>query len=156
MRAVSRDIVVRYVRTIEDQINASLTRERVLAALSGGFAGLALLLSAIGLYGVMSYSVTRRSREIGIRLALGAARARVLRQVLRQSLGVSLAGVIAGLAAAYLATTTLTTFLFNLSPRDPTTFASVCLILLLVSFVSGFLPARRAAMLDPVAAIRSE
>ena len=128
----------------------------MLAALSGGFAGLAVLLSAIGLYGVMSYSVTRRSREIGIRLALGAARARVVRQVLRQSLGVSLVGIVAGLAAAYLATTTLTTFLFDLSPRDPATFASVCLILLLISFVSGFLPARRASMLDPVAAIRSE
>jgi predicted permease len=156
VRAVSRDIVVRYVRSIEDQINASLTRERVLAALSGGFAGLAVLLSAIGLYGVMSYSVTRRSREIGIRLALGAARARVLRQVLRQSLAVSLAGMVAGLASAYLATTTLTTFLFDLSPRDPATFASVCLVLLLISFVSGFLPARRAATLDPVAAIRRE
>ena len=156
VREVSRDIVVRYVRTIDQQIDASLTRERVLAALSGGFAGLAVLLSAIGLYGVMSYSVTRRSREIGIRLALGSAPARVLGQVLRQSLLVSIAGIGIGLAGAYAATRLLTSFLFDLSPRDPVTFAAVCLVLLAISLFAGFLPARRAAGLDPLVAIRRE
>jgi predicted permease len=156
VREASRDIVVRYVRTIDRQIDASLTRERVLAALSGGFAGLAVVLSAIGLYGVMSYSVTRRSREIGIRLALGSARGRVLGQVLRQSLLVSIAGIGIGLAGAYGATRLLTSFLFDLSPRDPVTFVVVCLILLVISLVAGFLPARRAAGLDPLVAIRRD
>jgi predicted lysophospholipase L1 biosynthesis ABC-type transport system permease subunit len=156
VREASRDIVVRYVRTIDRQIDASLTRERVLAALSGGFAGLAVVLSAIGLYGVMSYSVTRRSREIGIRLALGSARGRVLGQVLQQSLLVSIAGIGIGLAGAYGATRLLTSFLFDLSPRDPVTFVVVCLILLVISLVAGFLPARRAAGLDPLVAIRRD
>ena len=156
VRSVSRDVVIRYVRTIDQQINASLMRERVLASLSAGFALLALVLSAIGLYGVMSYSVTRRSREIGIRMALGAARGRVLRQVLSQTFAIAAAGTIAGIIAALMATKTLTTFLFGLSERDPLTLAGVALALLVISMIAGLLPARRAATLDPVQAIRTE
>jgi ABC-type antimicrobial peptide transport system permease subunit len=156
VRAVSKDVVIRYVRTIEEQINASLVRERLLATLSSGFALLALVLSAVGLYGVMSYSVTRRSREIGIRMALGAARARVLWQVLQQTAAMSIAGVALGIAAAFVATKTLTTFLFGLSPRDPVTLAGVCLVLFVTSLLAGWLPARRAAGLDPLRAIRTE
>jgi putative ABC transport system permease protein len=156
VRGVSRDVVIRYVRTIDQQINASLMRERVLASLSAGFALLALVLSAIGLYGVMSYSVTRRSREIGIRMALGAARGRVLRQVLSQTFAIAAAGTIAGILAALMATKTLSTFLFGLSERDPLTLAGVALALLVISMIAGLLPARRAATLDPVRAIRTE
>jgi predicted lysophospholipase L1 biosynthesis ABC-type transport system permease subunit len=156
VRATSKDVVIRYVRTIDQQINASLVRERLLATLSSGFAALALILSAVGLYGVMSYSVTRRSREIGIRMALGAARARVLWQVLRQTAVMSTIGVAIGIVTALVATNTLTTFLFGLSPHDPLTLAAVSIALMLTSLVAGWLPARRAAHLDPARAIRTE
>jgi ABC-type antimicrobial peptide transport system permease subunit len=156
VRGVSKDVVIRYVRTIDQQIDASLVRERLLATLSTGFALLALVLSAVGLYGVMSYSVTRRAREIGIRMALGAARARVLWQVLQQTAALSLAGVALGILAALAATQTLTTFLFGLSPRDPVTLAAVAVVLFVTSLVAGWLPARRAAHLDPMRVIRTE
>jgi predicted permease len=156
VRAVSQHVVLRYVRTMDQQIDASLVRERLLALLSSGFALLALVLSAIGLYGVMSYNVSRRVREIGIRMALGAARASVLWHVMRQAMMVSLAGVIVGVISALLTTRTLATFLFGLSARDPLTLAGVCVLLLGTSLVAGFVPARRAATLDPVRAIRTE
>jgi len=156
VRTVSKDVVIRYVRSIDEQIDASLVRERLLAMLSSSFAGLALLLSAIGLYGVMSYSVTRRTREIGIRMALGATRSRVLSAVLTQTLALSVAGIVVGVVAAYFATEALSAFLFNLSPRDPLTLAVVAAALLLTSLAASVLPARRAATVDPVRAIRTE
>ena len=156
VRGVNRSIVIRYMRTIDQQINASLVRERVLATLSAGFAFLALTLCAIGLYGVMSYTVTRRSREIGIRMALGAARGRVLRQMLSQTFAIAVAGTIIGVVAAMMATRTLDTLLYGLSERDPVTMAVVAMALLVISMMAGLLPARRAATLDPVQAIRTE
>jgi predicted permease len=156
VRGVNRSIVLRYVRTIDQQINASLVRERVLATLSAGFALLALVLCAIGLYGVMSYTVTRRSREIGIRMALGAARSRVLAQVMSQTLLIAIVGTVIGVVAAFAATSTLATFLFGLTARDPLTVALVAATLLVVSLAAGLLPARRAATLDPVLAIKAE
>ena len=156
VRAVSRDVVLRYVRTIDEQIDASLVRERILATLSSGFAMLALVLSAIGLYGVMTYTVTRRSKEIGIRMALGAARGTVLTQVLAQTFVIALAGTAAGVLGALVATKTLTAFLFGLSARDPLTLALVATALLGLSMAAGLLPARRAATLDPVQAIKAE
>jgi hypothetical protein len=156
VRGVNRSIVIRYVRTIDQQINASLVRERVLATLSAGFAFLALTLCAIGLYGVMSYTVTRRSREIGIRMALGAARGRVLWQMLSQTFAIAAAGAIIGVIAAMMATRTLDTFLYGLSARDPATIAGVAVALLVISMIAGLLPARRAATLDPIRAIRTE
>src|SRR4030095_9306948 len=156
VRGVSGDVVIRYVRTIDQQINASLVRERVLASLSASFALLAMVLSVIGLYGVMSYSVTRRSREIGIRMALGAGQSQVLGQVLAQTFIIAAAGTALGVIAAMITTTTLNTFLLGLRPRDPLTVAVVALALLVISMIAGLLPARRAATLDPVRAIRME
>jgi ABC-type antimicrobial peptide transport system permease subunit len=156
VRAVSKDVVIRYVRTIDEQISASLVRERVLAALSSGFALLALTLSAVGLYGVMAYSVSRRAREIGIRMALGAARASVLWHLLRQTTVIALAGVLVGVGCALIATRALNAFMFNLSPRDPATLVVVSLALFVTALAAGFFPARRAADLDPVTAIRAE
>jgi predicted permease len=156
VREVSRDVVLRYVRTIDEQINASLVRERVMATLSGAFAVLALVLSAIGLFGVMSYSVTRRSREIGIRMALGAGRGIVLGQVLTQTIVIAAIGTAVGVGASLFATRTLEAFLFGLSDRDPGTLAAVAIALLTTSFLAGLLPARRAATLDPVQAIKTE
>jgi len=156
VRAASREVVIRYVRTMDQQIDASLVRERLLAALSSGFAALAVVLCAIGLYGVMSYSVTRRSREIGIRMALGAARGRVMAQVLSQTLVIAIAGAIVGAIAARMTSKTLTTFMFGLSERDPMTLFIVAVSLIAIAVAAGVLPARRAATLDPVQAIKAE
>ena len=153
---VNGDLVIRYLRTMDQQIDASLVRERLLATLSAGFALLALVLSAIGLYGVMTYTVTRRSREIGIRMALGAARGRVVGQVLSQTFAIAAAGTIAGIAVALMTTKTLSAFLFGLSGRDPVTIGGVAISLLVISMAAGLLPARRAATLDPVQAIKAE
>ena len=137
-------------------MNASLVRERLLASLSGSFAALALVLTAVGLYGVMSYNVSRRGREIGIRMALGARRGTVLWQMLRQSLVVSAAGILAGIAGVVLTTRYLTTLLFGLSERDPITLTMVVLILLSTAMAASFFPARRASTMDPVQAIKTE
>jgi predicted permease len=156
VRGVTRSVVLRYVRTMQQQIDASLVRERLLASLAGGFAVLALVLTAVGLYGVMSYHVSRRGREIGIRMALGARRASVLWQVLRQALVVSIAGIALGIVAALLTTRYLSTLLYGLSARDPLTFAGVAVVLLVTALTAGFFPAHRAATLDPVRAIKAE
>ena len=155
-RSVTKDAVIRYVRTMEQQVNASLVRERLLATLSGGFAVLALVLAAVGLYGVMAYNVTRRGREIGIRMALGARRGQVLWQVLRQTLTVSVAGISVGVVAVLLTSRYISTLLFGLSERDPMTLAAVSLTLLGTACLAGFFPARKAATLDPVRAIKTE
>ena len=155
-RAASKDVVIRYVRTMGQQVSASLMRERLLATLSGGFAVLALILAAVGLYGVMSYSVTRRGREIGIRMALGARRGRVLAQILRQTVTVSVLGIAIGVGAVLLTTRYMSTLLFGLSERDPLTLGAVSLMLLVTATVAGFFPARRAATIDPVRAIKTE
>jgi predicted permease len=155
-RSVSKDVVIRYVRTMAEQVDASLIRERLLATLSGGFAVLALLLAAVGLYGVMSYSVSRRGREIGIRMALGARRGNVLWQVLRQTLVISVIGILLGVGVVLASARYVSTLLFGLSERDPLTLASVALMLLCTAMIAGFFPARRAASLDPVTAIKSQ
>jgi len=155
-RALSKDAVVSYVRTMDEQLDAALVRERVLATLSAAFGLLALLLAAVGLYGVMSYTVARRSREIGIRLALGAARSGVLWQVLRETAVLSCTGIAIGLAGALAAARVVSTFLFGLTPRDPVTLAGTAAILLLTTIVAGYLPARRAAGVDPSRALRTE
>jgi macrolide transport system ATP-binding/permease protein len=156
VQSIDKDLVIRYLRTMEQQIDNSLVRERVLATLSTGFGLLALILAVVGIYGVMAYDVTRRAREIGIRMALGAGRGAVLRQILRQCLIVATIGVAIGMTGASIATRTLSTFLFDLSARDPATFAGVALLLLVTTIAAGFVPARRAATLDPVRAIRTE
>ena len=154
--SVTTDLVADDIRTMSQQINSSLVRERTLMSLSSAFAILALVLACVGLYGVMSYTLTRRTREIGIRLALGARPGRVLWGMLRETLLVSLAGVALGVAGAWFATRTVSTFLFGLSPRDPLTLVAVCATLLLTTLVAGYLPARRAAAIDPARAIRNE
>jgi predicted permease len=156
VQSLGSDLVIRYLRTMEQQIDNSLVRERALATLSASFGLLALVLAVIGLYGVMAYDVTRRGREIGIRMALGAARGAVLRQVLRQCFVVAIVGVVIGLVCASMVTRALATLLFDLSERDPATFAAVAGLLLLTTIAAGLLPARRAATVDPVRAIRTE
>jgi predicted permease len=143
-------------KTIPQVISQELVEERVTAMLSGFFAVLALLLASIGLYGLMSYTVTRRTREIGIRVAVGAQRQNVLWLVLRETLALALLGIAIGIPTALAATRLVATMLFGLSPSDLPTIAVVSLLLLLVALFAGYLPARRASSIDPIVALRTE
>jgi predicted permease len=142
-------------QTMTDVLRGNLWRERMGATLLAVFAILALTLTCVGIYGVMAYSVTQRTREIGIRMALGAERIRVLRMILRQSLKLTSLGVAIGLAAA-LATTRLIANLLYVSPTDAWTFAAVGVLLAGVALLASYLPARRAARVDPLVALRHE
>ena len=121
-----------------------------------GIALVAVTLAAIGIYGVLSYAVSRRAREIGIRIALGARRVDVLRMVLRHAVALAGLGTLAGLGAAFAATRVLETLLFRISPRDAVTFAVVPTFLVAVALLAAYVPARRATRLDPVIALRLE
>ena len=152
---VNHDITLQF-RTLALQVDESLGRERLLATLSGFFGALALALAVIGLYGVMSYNVARRRNEIGIRMALGAEQARVLRMVLGEVAILIVAGLALGLAVAVSSTRLLASFLYRLEPNDPTTLVTACVVLAVSAVVAGLLPARRAANLDPMTALREE
>jgi predicted permease len=141
---------------LKDQLAQSLPRERMMASLAAVFGALALVLSALGLYGLISYSVARRWHEIGIRIALGATRGDIFRLVLRRGFGLTLAGVLAGVLCATIATRLLKTFLYGVQSRDPLTFVGVSVLLIAVTVAACCVPARRAMKVDPAAALRSE
>jgi putative ABC transport system permease protein len=142
--------------TLTEVSALSLKSRRFNLLLLGAFAGTALLLAVAGLYGVMVYSVARRTGELGTRIALGATPGNVLRLVLRQGLLTALIGVAIGIGGALVLTRTLRSFLFGLSPTDPLTFAAVVLLLMLVALLACYIPARRAAQVDPMEALRYE
>jgi len=144
------------MKTMEAQVGESLYVERLVAVLSVAFGGLATLLAAIGLYGVMSYAVARRTREIGIRMALGAERAGVLWMVLREVAVMAILGIMAGLGIALYLTRQVRSVLFGLSPGDPATFMVAVIGLFVVALLAGFVPARRATAINPNLALRSE
>jgi putative ABC transport system permease protein len=131
-------------------------QERLVALLASSFGVLALLLAAIGLYGLLAYTVTRRGNEIGIRMALGAQRFEVMGLVARQSLVLTSTGIILGLAGAAALTRYVKGMLFGLSPLDPTTLLAVSLLFGLVAALASYVPARRATMVDPLVALRCE
>jgi ABC-type antimicrobial peptide transport system permease subunit len=131
-------------------------QERLVATLSLFFGLLALLLACIGLYGVMSYDVARRTNEIGIRMAMGANANRVVQLVLRETLGWVALGLMLGLGAALMTTRWVESLLFGLKPSDPLTIGLAALILLAVAAIAGYLPARRASRVDPLVALRHE
>jgi putative ABC transport system permease protein len=154
--AVDPDLAAGDVRTIDDYLAQSVATPRFNATLIAGFAVLALFLAGCGLYGVMSYAVVQRSREIGIRMALGAQPGDVRGMVVSQAMKMGLAGLIVGLAGAFAATRLLGSLLFGVGPSDPATFATMCGLLLGVVLVAAYVPARRATRVDPMVALRAE
>jgi predicted permease len=157
--AVSRfdsNLLITDMKTETEQVDQNIYQERLIASLSGLFALLALMLACVGIYGLLSYQVTRRTHEIGIRLALGAERADVLRVVLRQGAVLAIAGALIGGVAAFAVTRYLQSFLFGVKPSDPLTMATVALLLIAVALLASFIPARRAMKVDPMVALRYE
>jgi putative ABC transport system permease protein len=144
------------VRTLETVILQPLALRRFLTDLLSGFAAMALLLAAIGVYGMMAYSVTQRLREMGIRIALGATQGNVLRIILADGLRCGLFGICFGVAGSYGATRLLSSQLYGVKPTDPWMFISVTLLLALVATMAAYVPARRAALVDPIAVLRDE
>jgi ABC-type antimicrobial peptide transport system permease subunit len=151
---VDPNVPIANVRTGEDLIDQSMTRLSFTALLLGAAAGTALLLAAVGLYGVLSYAVTRRSREIGMRIAIGARPGQVEWMVVGQSLRLAAIGLLLGVAAALASTRVLSSLLYGVEPTDPAAFVGAVVLLLCVALVASWLPARRAARVDPSLALR--
>ena len=156
IRELDAKLPVAEVRTMDEVVAATLSAPRFTGILLGVFAALALALSAIGIYGVLSYVVSRRTREIGIRVAIGAGRGQVLRLVLGSGVGLALVGIFVGLAAAALLSRVMTTLLHDVQPGDPATYATVAGVLTVVAIVASLVPAWRATRVDPVKALKAE
>jgi ABC-type antimicrobial peptide transport system permease subunit len=156
MSQLDAAIPVLTTQTLEDQFDNSIAQERTVTTLCGFFGSVAVLLAGIGLYGVMAYTVTRRYREIGIRMALGAEPARVLWLVLRDTVWMIGIGTLIGLPVAFGLTRLVESFLYGLTPQDPTSIALATTGLLMVTGIAGYIPALRATRVDPLVALRQE
>ena len=150
------DLAVADIKTMDQVVSRSVAQRRLMMVMLGIFAAAALLLSAVGIYGVIAYGVTQRTQEIGIRLALGAQRADVLKMIVGQAAWLSVVGIAFGAAGALLLTRLMTDLLFQVKPFDPVTFAAVACGLVLVALLAGYVPGRRATRVDPVVALRAE
>ena len=156
LRNLDPDLPLYRVRTMEQQVNDSLARRRFLTLLLGVFASVALVLAAIGIYGVMAYLVNQGTRELGIRIALGASERNILSLVVRLGMALAFSGVMIGLAAALLLTRLIRSLLFGVEATDPITFAGISLLLAMIALVASYIPAQRAARIDPLISLRSE
>jgi putative ABC transport system permease protein len=156
IRALDPSLPVANVRTMDQVVSATMSGSRFTGLLLSTFAAIALALSAIGVYGVLSYLVTRRTREIGIRVAIGAGRLEVLRLVLRSGLALAMVGLVVGLGVAAVATRSMQVLLYNVEPIDPATFAAVAVLLAAVALLASLVPAWRATRVDPVVALKTE
>jgi putative ABC transport system permease protein len=149
-------IAITGIRSMTELVNRSVAQPRFTMLLLGIFGAVALTLAAIGIYGIMSYAVRRRTREIGIRMALGAQPRDVLRLVVRQGMRLAFLGLAVGVAGAFVATRLMSGLLYGVSATDPLTFVATALVLTSVAFVATWVPARRAVVTDPTSALRSE
>ncbi len=154
--ALDKDVPLADIKTEAEAIEQELVEERVFARLASLFGGLALVLASIGLYGTMAYTVARRTGEIGIRMAIGARPSDISAMVLRESVRVVLVGSVAGLVAAVAATRLIRSQLYGLTPHDPAVLCGAAAVLVVVTMLAGWVPARRAARVDPLRALRNE
>jgi putative ABC transport system permease protein len=154
--ALNKDQAVFNVRTMEQIVSESVAPRRFSMLLLAVFAVVALALAVIGIYGMLSYAVAQRTREIGLRMTLGAQRTDVMRLVIGHGMKLAVAGVVAGLIASFALTRTMRNLLFGVSATDPITFASITLLLAVVALLACWLPARRATKVDPMVALRYE
>ncbi len=154
--AIDKDLPVTNVRTYEEIISQSVSERRFQTMLLGLFAALALILAMVGIYGVISYSVSQRTPEIGIRMALGATRGGILRMVVGRAMLLIGVGIIVGGAGAFALSRYLKSLLFEVKPGDPWTYASIAVLLAVVALAASMVPARRATRVDPMIALRYE
>ncbi len=154
MRPIEPDLPTANIRTLQTMVDRAVSPRRFVVWLLGGFAGFALVLASLGIYAVISYSVSQRTQEIGIRMALGASAETLQRSILLQTLGLTAMGMIVGVAASWVLARTLSGLLFGVTSSDPVTFLGMLVILTAVAALAGYLPARRASRIDPMAALR--
>jgi putative ABC transport system permease protein len=154
--ALNKDQAVFNVRTMEQIVSQSVAPRRFSMLLLAVFAVVALALAVIGIYGMLSYAVAQRTREIGLRMTLGAQRTDVMRLVIGHGMKLAIAGVVLGLIASFALTRTMKNLLFGVSATDPITFVSITVLLAVVAFVACWIPARRATKVDPILALRYE
>jgi putative ABC transport system permease protein len=150
------NVPVSQIQPMSEVIAVSTTERRLTMVLLMGFSVVALVLASVGIYGVISYSVTQRTHEIGIRMALGAQRRDLLWMVVSNAMAVALLGIGVGAAAAFVLTRLMTKLLFHVEPQDPMTFAAVAVLLVVVAALASYIPGRRATRVDPVVALRAE
>jgi ABC-type antimicrobial peptide transport system permease subunit len=156
IHAVDSNVSVYEVRTMQDRLYDSLARQRFATTMLGAFAAFALLLAAVGVYGVISYLVSQSTHDIGVRIALGARPANIVGLVVRQGMELAAIGIVGGLIGALALTRAMASLLFGVTATDPVTFSSVALILAAAAFAATLIPARRATTVDPMVALREE
>ena len=156
VRSVDPNVIASGVRPMVDVVSGTVAEPRLSMLLVSGFALLALILASVGIYGVIAYSVSQRTHELGLRMALGAGRAGVLAMIIREGLVTATIGIVAGLGAAALATRLMSDLLVGITPRDPLTFGGGAVLLLMIAAAASYLPARRATRVDPMVALRAE
>ena len=156
LKTIDPDMPIDQIAPLQDLLYDSMAEPRFRTLLLSAFALMAVALAAVGIYGLMSFSVIQRTREIGIRVALGAQPAQVVMPVVREGLTLALGGIALGVAGSFVVTRVLTTFLFGVPPTDAKTYVAVAVLLLGVALLATYIPSRRAARVDPVSALRAE
>jgi ABC-type lipoprotein release transport system permease subunit len=156
LKPLAPNLAANELRTLQQLVDKSVSSRRFVVLMLGGFALFALVLASLGIYGLISYSVTQRTQEIGIRMALGASAAHVQTRIVIQTLGLAALGMTIGIIGSLALTRSLSGLLFGITPTDPATFAAMLLTLGIVAGLAGYVPARRASRIDPLVALRTE